>query len=217
MTDRDMLALTLSAENRWMQGWLAGPTIEGRPLRRGDMAPSVEVLDIRGAPTALDTLWQERPALVLLWRHLGCGCGMERAQRLQDEYQGYLDSGLGAVIVAPGDPERVGAYQERNQIPAPILADPGYRAHKAFGLGHWSLEQSLYDAPEEFCDLGEDTGRRFQEDRRSQGRPLVDDPWMQSAEYVVAPDGMIRVAYVYNYCADYPDPRVFTTAARLIG
>ncbi|HEX9762140.1 MAG TPA: redoxin domain-containing protein [Acidimicrobiia bacterium] len=217
MTDRDMLALTLSAENRWMQGWLAGPTIEGRPLRRGDMAPSVEVLDIRGAPTALDTLWQERPALVLLWRHLGCGCGMERAQRLQAEYQGYLDAGLGAVIVAPGDPERVGAYQERNQIPAPILADPGYRAHKAFGLGHWSLEQSLYDAPEEFCDLGEDTGRRFQEDRRSQGRPLVDDPWMQSAEYVVAPDGMIRVAYVYNYCADYPDPRVFTTAARLIG
>jgi peroxiredoxin len=217
MTDRDMLALTLSAENRWMQGWLAGPTIEGRPLRRGDMAPSVEVLDVGGAPIALETWWQERPALVLLWRHLGCGCGTERAQRLQDEYQGYLDSGLGAVIVAPGDPERVGAYQERNQIPAPILADPGYRAHKAFGLGHWSLEQSLYDAPEEFCDLGEDTGRRFQEDRRSQGRPLVDDPWMQSAEYVVAPDGMIRVAYVYNYCADYPDPRVFITAARLIG
>jgi hypothetical protein len=119
--------------------------------------------------------------------------------------------------VAPGDVERVAAYKERYQIPVPMFSDLGYLAHKAFGLGHWSVEQALYDAPDEFCDLEEATGRSFQEDRRSQGRPLVDDPWMESGEFVVAPDGVIRVAYLYNYCADYPDPRVFTTAARLVG
>jgi hypothetical protein len=97
-----------------------------------------------------------------------------------------------------------------------MLADRDYSAHRAFGLGHWSVEQALYDAPEEFCRHTEETGIAFQADRRSQGRPMVDDPWMQSAEFVVAQDGSIRVAYVYNYCADYPDPRLFTTAARLI-
>ena len=199
-----------------MQGWLDGPSLEARPLRRGDLAPDVEVLDTDGAPVSLQSIWREQPGLVLLWRHLGCGCGLERAERLMTEYQGYIDSGLNVAIVAPGEPERVAAYQAKYRVPAPMLADRDYSAHKAFGLGHWSVEQALYDAPDEFCELREDTGIQFQADRRSQGRPLVDDPWMQSGEFVVAPDGVIRVAYLYNYCADYPDPRVFTTAGRLL-
>jgi peroxiredoxin len=217
VTDRDIQALYLSAEQRWMQGWLAGPTLEGQPLRRGDQAPDVEVLDELGVSVSLASVWDGRPGLVLLWRHLGCGCGLERGDRLKEEYQGYLDSGLNVVVVAPADLERVTRYKERYGIPARMFSDPGYAAHKAFGLGHWSLEQALYDAPDEFCELEEETGRQFQEDRRAQGRPLVDDPWMQSGEFVVAPDGAIRVAYLYNYCADYPDPRIFTTAGRLLG
>jgi len=216
LTDRDIQALYLSAEQRWMQGWLAGPTIEGTPLRRGDRAPDVELAALDGSVVRLASVWGDRPALVLLWRHLGCGCGLERAQRLTDEHQGYIDSGLGVVIVAPGEPERVARYQEQYEVPATMLADREYAAHKAFGLGHWSVEQALYDAPDEYCDLQENTGRQFQDDRRSQGRPLVDDPWMQSGEFVVSPDATIRVAYLYNYCADYPDPRIFTTAGRLL-
>lgn len=216
MNGDDIRALHLSAERRWMQGWLDGPTLEARPLRRGDRAPDVEVLDADHAPVRLATVWEGAPGLVILWRHLGCGCGLERAERLKEEYRGYLDVGLNVAIVAPGDVQRVAVYREKYGIPAPMLIDAGYEAHRAFGLGHWSLEQVLYDAPDEFCELREDTGVEFQADRRSQGRPLVDDPWMQSGEFVVAPDGVIRVAYLYNYCADYPDPRIFTTAARLV-
>jgi peroxiredoxin len=200
-----------------MRGWLEGPTLRGDPLRRGDPAPEVEVVDEEGATVPLSSVWAKRPALVLLWRHLGCGCGIERAERLEQEYRSYLDSGLEVAIVAPAEPARVAAYKERYRVAVPILSDPGYTAHRAFGLGHWSVEQALYDAPDEYCDLGEQTGIDFQAERRAMGRPLVDDPWMQSGEFVVAPGGTIRVAYLYNYCADYPDPRVFTTAARLIG
>jgi peroxiredoxin len=216
MGEDDLQALYLSAEQRWMAGWLAGPTLRGDPLRRGDRAPEVDLIDERGATVPLSSLWAEGPGLVLLWRHLGCGCGIERAERLQEEHRSYLDSGLSVAIVAPADPARVSVYKERYNVPVPILSDPGYAAHMAFGLGHWSVEQALYDAPDEYCDLEEQTGIDFQAERRNQGRPLVDDPWMQSGEFVVAPDGTIRVAYLYNYCADYPDPRVFTTAARLI-
>jgi hypothetical protein len=141
---------------------------------------------------------------------------MARAERLREEHRDYAEAGLNVVIVAPAEVERVAEYKERNAIPIPILSDPGYEAHKAFGLGHWSREQVLYDAPDEFCDLREETGRRFQDERRAQGRRLVDDPWMQSGEFVVATDGTIRVTYLYNYCADYPDPRIFTTAGRLL-
>jgi peroxiredoxin len=215
MSDRDFLALTMSAERLWLDSWQQGPTIEGSPLRRGQRAPEVTLFQPDGSETALASAWSDRPALILLWRHLGCGCGRERAHRLLSEIDEYRASGLNVVVVAPGDPERVARYAAANGLEGMILADPGYDAHKAFGLGHWSREQVLYDAPEEYCDLTLETGKAFQAERRAQGVALVDDPWMQSGEFVVDSEGRIRVAYLYNYCADYPEPRVFTTAARL--
>lgn len=97
--------------------------------------------------------WATRPALVMLWRHLGCGCGLERIERLKTEYEAYRSSGLDCVVVAPGEIERVVAYKDRHELPTPILADPEYMTHKAFGLSYWSKEQVLYDAPDEFCTL----------------------------------------------------------------
>lgn len=215
MPDRDVMALIMSAERRWMEGWVAGPTIEGRPLRRGDRAPDVTLLAPDGSQVQLSSVWAERPALVLLWRHLGCGCGRERARRLIAEAEDYRAQGLEVVIVAPGEPERVRLYVERTQLGATTLADLDYSAHKAFGLGHWSVEQVLYDSPPEYCELDAGVGAAFQSRRRDQGFSLVDDPWMQSGEFLVDTTGTIRVAYIYNYCEDYPDPRVFLTAARL--
>jgi peroxiredoxin len=215
MTDRDLIALTVSAERRWMDSWLAGPTHEGDPVRRGDRAPDLELTAEDGSRVSLSSYWDGTPALVMLWRHLGCGCGLERIERLKTEFDDYITSGLNVVVVAPGEIERVVAYKQRYLLPTQVLADPEYQTHKAFGLSHWSREQALYDAPDHYCNLGEETGHEFQEERRAMGRPLVDDPWMQSAEFIVGADGVIRVAYFYNYCADYPDPRVFLTAARL--
>ena len=215
MSDREFMALVMSAENRWLDGWMAGPTIEGRPLRRGDAAPEVEVFTRDGTKVPLSTAWSDKTALILLWRHLGCGCGRERARRLIEEIDTYRDSGLEVVVVAPGDPERVDAYAERNDLPVLTLADPDYSVHKAFGLGHWSVEQVLYDAPPEYCDLSLEHGKAMIEDRRSRGYNLADDEWMQSGEFVVDRNGQIRIAYVYNYCEDYPDPAIFTTAGRI--
>lgn len=215
MSDRDVLALVMSAENRWLHNWVAGPTVEGRPLRRGDPAPDVTLTTREGSEVSLASTWAERPALILLWRHLGCGCGRERARRLLDELDAYRESGLEVVVVAPGEPERVDAYAKRNGLNVITFADPDYRSHRAFGLGHWSVEQVLYDAPAEYCDLSLESGKAMQEDRRAKGYNLVDDPWMQSGEFVVDRNGVVRVAYLYNYCEDYPDPAVFVTAGRL--
>jgi len=215
MTDSDYRALYLSAERRWMDRWVEGPTIDGNPLRRGAEAPDVEIFDETGARTSLRQMWAEQPALVLLWRHLGCGCGLDRNQRLREELPAYVDAGLNVVICAPAEPERIAVYKETYGVPVSMYATPDYGAHMAFGLGHWSVEQVLYDAPEEFCELTPDTGRRYQDERRAQGRSLVDDPWMQAGEFLIDTNGTIRVAYLYNYCEDYPDPRVFLTAARL--
>jgi len=217
MDDVELGELYQSAERRWLQHWLDGPTLPGNPLRRGDLAPDLELKGEDGSPVTLSTHWSQKPALLILWRHLGCGCGLERAAQLQNDYPTYVSAGLDVVVVAPGEPERVSVYKEKYGVPAPMLADAHYSAHRAFGLGHWSPEQVLYDAPDEYCDLAEQTGIDFQDARRALGRPLVDDPWMQAGEFVIGVDGVIRVAYPYNYCEDFPDPRIFITAARLAG
>jgi hypothetical protein len=120
MRDGNLQVLYQSAERRWLQHWLDGPTLPGNPLRRGDPAPDVELVAEDGSLVALSSYWSQKPALVILWRHLGCGCGLERAAQPQRDYPTYVDS-------------------------------------------------------------------------------------------------VIRVAYPYNYCEDFPDPRIFTTAARLAG
>lgn len=216
MNDRDIAALVLSAERRWMDNWLAGPSYEGTPIRRGGRAPDMELTDETGARVKLSAAWENGPALIMLWRHLGCGCGLQRIERLSDEYERYVDAGLNVVVVAPGELERVLAYKEKYGLQPAALADPEYATHRAYGLSHWSKEQVLYDAPDEFCSLSRDIGQVFQTERREMGRNLVDDPWMQSAEFVVDPEALVRVAYYYNYCEDYPDPRIFETAARLV-
>jgi peroxiredoxin len=215
LTDRDLAALVMSAERRWMEHWLAGPTHQGDPIRRGGVAPDMELTDEEGNRVDLSERWSDRPALIMLWRHLGCGCGIERIRRLEEEYQRYLDAGLEVVVVAPGERERVVAYKEKYGLQPPVLADPDYRTHRAYGLSHWSREEVLYDAPDEYCSLQPHIGEAFQSERRESGRSLVDDPWMQSAEFVVDTSGTVKVAYYYNYCEDYPDPRIFETAARL--
>ena len=46
------------------------------------------------------------------------------------------------------------------------------------------------------------------------GVVIVDSPWQMPGEFVVDASGTIRVAYRYQYCEDFPDPRVLTAALR---
>jgi hypothetical protein len=121
------------------------------------------------------------------------------------------------VIIGQGEPERAGAYARRYELPdCAILCDPDYEAYQAYGLPEFAVEQVLFDAPESMWRPDAENGRWFQEKRREMGRPLVDNPWQAPGEFVVDRTGLVRIVHRYNHCEDFPDPRVFTTAARLL-
>jgi peroxiredoxin len=208
--------LTAAAEAEWLEKWTAGPTEGPRTLvAPGTVAPDLVLPDHTGGPVRLSDHWSTGPALLMFWRHFGCTCGVERAQRLATEYDAYLAAGLTPIIVSQGEPERAAAYRTRHNIAPPILCDPDQAAYRAYGIGQWAVEQVLFDAPAEYWSHPRQLGIEFQDGRREEGRPPVDDPWLAAAEFVVGSDGTIRLAYAFQYCEDYPDPRVFTTAARL--
>jgi peroxiredoxin len=208
--------LTSAAEAEWLEKWTTGPTEDlGAPASPGTIAPKLSLPDDTGAMVNLADFWAGGPALLMFWRHFGCTCGVERTQRLAAELGSYQDAGLTPVIISQGEPERAASYRATHDVPCPILSDPDHVAYRAYGVGQWAVEQVLFDAPPEYWSHPHELGVEFQNGRREQGRPPVDDPWRSAAEFVVGAEGIIRLAYAYQYCEDFPDPRVLTTAAQL--
>jgi peroxiredoxin len=209
-------ALTVAAEQQWLASWTAGPTEgEGASLPSGTEAPDLALLDHLGQERTLSEFWADGPALLMFWRHFGCGCGVERAGRLIIEYEDHLAAGLTPVIVTQGEPVRAAAYRTEHGLPCPVLCDPDLTAYRAYGIGQWGVERVLYDAPAALWSHPNDLGVALQNDRREKGRPMVDDPWRAVAEFIIGRDGHVRLTCSYQYCEDFPDPRVLTTAARL--
>ncbi|MDW3218246.1 MAG: peroxiredoxin-like family protein [Acidimicrobiales bacterium] len=209
-------ALIVQAEAEWLQRFAEGPTEpEGTGLRGGTPAPDLVLADHTGASRSLSEFWAVGPALLMFWRHFGCGCGVDRAALLLEEYAAYEEAGLTPVIVAQGEPARASAYRDQLGLPCPVLCDPDQEAYRAYGVGHWSVERILFDAPAEYWAHPHDLGASFQDERRKGGRPLVDDPWRATAEFVIGTDGAVRLAHLYQHCEDFPEPRVLTAAAHL--
>ena len=208
--------LTEAAEKEWLETWIAGPGDKrSKLLDAGTSAPDLKLLDHTGASYKLSSLWTEGPALLMFWRHFGCGCGVDRAARLNEEYADYRAAGINPVIIGQGEPERAAAYKKEHEIKCTILCDPDFAAYNAFGLSNFGIEQLLYDAPEETWCHSKEVGLEFQKARRAINRPLVDNPWLSPGEFFVDKSGTIRVSYAYQHCENYPEPRIFLTAAKL--
>lgn len=184
----------------------------------GEPAPDLELRDTTGTVRRFSEFWAGGPALLLFWRHFGCGCGIERAKQLAEEYDEYVEAGASVAIVSEGDPERAAAYADDYDVECPILCDPEGAAHETYGLLDFTPAQIWYQLseeafhryranPEEFAD-------EFVADTRVDGRTKVDNPWQQPGEFVIDGDGMLRLTYRYQYCFDFPDYRVLTTAIR---
>lgn len=208
--------LNQDAEADWLRRWTTGPTEpESIPLTRGAPAPDLTLLDDEGEQRRLSEFWTGQPALLMFWRHFGCGCGVDRAARLKAEWSEYEAAGLSPVIIGQGEPARAVHYRREHALPGPILCDPQHLAYGAYGVGQWPVERILFDAPREYWSHPHELGADLQNERRASGRPLVDDPWRAAAEFVIDTHGRVRLTHAYQHCEDFPDARVLTTAALL--
>lgn len=217
--DREALGRSIEeAEARWLEQWTAGPrhtTWETTPPQVGDPAPDAELTDETGTRRRISETWGRGEALIIFWRHFGCGCGVERAERLRAEMDGYRDAGLEVVVIGQGDAIRAEAYKHEYGLPTRVLVDESLAVYRAYGLVEGDVSQLLFDAPESMWSHSREVGLEFMAQRREMGRPLVDNPWMLPGEFVIDRAGILRHAHRYQHCEDYPDPRVLTAAAKL--
>jgi peroxiredoxin len=214
----ELQELVEAARAEWREAWRAGPQrLRAEGPVAGEAALNLELQDETGASRRLSEFWESASALILFWRHFGCGCGVGRAERLRAEYDDYVSLGAQVVVVGQGEPARARAYKEEHGVPCPILCDPDRAAYTAYGLPEGQPEQVVYAGSDELLRRDYDAGIAFADMRAEQGPPLVDSPWQMPGEFVVAPGGTIRLAYRYQWCEDYPDPRVLRSAIKLAG
>ncbi len=200
-----------------MEHWKRGPTRlhwTEMPPQVGEPAPDFELEDSSGRKAHLSDFWRDRPALLLFWRHYGCGCGVDRASRLQEEYESYRSAGANVVVIGQGKPLHAAWYAAKFGIPCPVLCDPEFRAYRAYGLLEFTPAQVLYDASDALLRLEVDAGMAFAQERRDMGRPMANNPWQSPGEFVVDTSGRLRLAYRYQFCEDFPDPRIHVSAIR---
>ena len=208
-------ALTAAAKQRWLEEWVAGPREQTRLLEPGTAAPDFELVDDTGLTLRLSSFWRSGPALVMFWRHFGCGCGIGRAAGLVEQADAYDGVGLNPVIVGQGEPERSSQYKARHHVAYPILSDPDQDVYRAYGVGHFAFEQVINgEGASDYFSHSRELGEQMNSGRPPE-RALVDSPWRASAEFVIGQGGTIRLAYAYQWCGSDPDPDLLTTAAEL--
>jgi peroxiredoxin len=215
--DRDELQAAIdAAEARFLAHWTTGPQVtrwEELPVQVGDAAPRFVLPDQHGQPISLDEAVRDRPTVLVFWRHFGCGCGLDRAERLRAELPTFRSAGVGVLVIGQGVPVQAAAYAEEQELDVPVLTDPDARVYRAYGLLDGQFPQLLFDAPGSMWSCSPETAQGFVESRRTAGRRLVDNPWILPGEFVVSPTGSILHAHRYQHCEDYPDHRVLVTAA----
>jgi peroxiredoxin len=214
--DQELEKLVRRAEAEWIERFVAGPKQlrwDELPPQVGDPAPDLEIRDSTGTWRQLRELWADGPALLLFWRHFGCGCGLDRAELLAEEYDEYVEAGANVAIVGEGDPERGQVYREEYDIECPVLCDPDGGAHETYGLLDFTIAQTLYHLPE-LVDRDREAIEAVAERKREEGLPQVDNPWRQPGEFVIDEDGVLQLTYRYQYCRGFPDSRVLLTAIR---
>lgn len=211
--DSDVERLVREAEAEWLERWAAGPTETGSVLQVGAAAPDAVLADDAGVDRRLSELWSDGPVLLMFWRHFGCGCGVMRSERLRNEWSAYVGAGLRPVIVGQGEPERATAYKDEHGLEAMILCDPDHDVYRDYGLGHWEFQKiMLSEPPAEYLADPVGWAAEIQRQRRDSGRPIVDDPWRATAEFVIGTDGRILHAHYYEHCYDAPDPDTLIAA-----
>lgn len=67
--------LMAAAETDWLDRWTAGPAEDqGSGLPARTKAPDLALADHTGRERKLSEFWAGQPALLMFWRHFGCGC-----------------------------------------------------------------------------------------------------------------------------------------------
>jgi peroxiredoxin len=162
-------------------------------------APDLTLLDFKGKPVQLSSLWTKKPLLLAFTRHFGCTQCKEMLSELVENQDRIRSSGLDIAVIMQGT---VGSTAEFAAAFAPglyCLADPERAAYRAYGLERGSLFQT-------FLNLR--VLKAVAASRRKgypvEVPPAGQDAMQMSGSFIISREGRIELPYYYDHIADHP-------------
>jgi peroxiredoxin len=109
--------------------WVAQLTAAGVPsgaAQAGATLSDVHMLDAHGTETSLHAVTTGRPTVIVFYRGAWCPyCNLALRSYRDQLHPALAGRGIGLIAVSPQKPDGSLSAQERNDLPFPVLSDPG--------------------------------------------------------------------------------------------
>lgn len=169
-------------------------------LKFNDPAPDVELLNSKGVPIRLSSIWKKGTLVLAFTRHFGCPQCKEMIDQLIDAHPALTGKGLRLAIVSHASAESAKAFCDQRAPKATCLADPNRVAYHAYGLYRGNAWQTLL-SPRIWLSNRKLAG---QKGYRPGVPPEGQDAYQMSGTFIIGKDGRIRLPYYYEDIADHP-------------
>lgn len=101
-------------------------------LAAGDRAPAFSLLDQNSKEFSSERLLGNKAILYFYPAAGSPGCSKEAAD-FQDRISEFEAAGYQVIGISPDSPERLKDFEDAQQLTFPLLSDPEFVAHKAYG------------------------------------------------------------------------------------
>ena len=101
-------------------------------LTEGSKAPSFSLLDQNGQELSSEKLAGQRAVLYFYPAAGSPGCSKEAAD-FQDRISEFTAKGYAVIGISPDEPAKLKDFEDAQQLTFPLLSDPDFIAHKAYG------------------------------------------------------------------------------------
>jgi peroxiredoxin len=162
-------------------------------------APDLTLLDTKGEPVQLSSLWSKRPLLLAFTRHFGCTQCKEMLEELVTGKEQIEKAGLGIAVIMQGTPEATAVFAQRYAPGLLCLSDPERKAYQAYGLERGSLFQTFLN-PKVWSAISNSRKKGYQ----VEPPPAGQDAMQMSGTFIISPAGRIELPYYYDHIADHP-------------
>ena len=105
---------------------LADAVIPAGAAQAGTEVSDVALLDAHGAPTSLYSAAADHPAVLVVYRGAWCPyCNIALKTYREQLHPALADRDVTLIAVSPQKPDGSLSTQEKNELPFPVLSDPG--------------------------------------------------------------------------------------------
>jgi peroxiredoxin len=162
-------------------------------------APDVEVMDTKGNPVRISSLWKKRTLLLAFTRHFGCTQCKEMLEELVLGREKIKKAGMDIAVITQGTPEAAALFAKKFAAGLKVFSDPERAAYQAYGLERGNLFQTVIN-PKVLSAVSRSRKKGYEVEQPPEGQ----DAMQMSGTFIINTQGRILLPFYYDNIADHP-------------